>query len=179
MNLDAARAEMNEASMVSPAPHPTRDFRMMALVAVVVVLVINSAFVGLGYWLRAQQPTVEMSEPEIESHTTALCPGNTLEYSFRLAVSSPAHVELKTSEQRLLQGERISFARLQEFTFTEPTTLEVGRKWIVPPFYRQPVTGQEVLWQPGKYEQITVANVVGRSEIAEIKVDFSIRPDCP
>lgn len=164
--------------MTSTAQHPPRDFRMLVLIAFVVVLVVNSALIGWGYWLREQQPTAEMSEPVIENQSTALCPNDTLEYSFRLAVSKPAHVELKTSVQKLTLGARISYARFQEFEFSEPTTLEIGRKWVVPSFYTEPVSGQDVPWEPGNYEQITVANVVGRSEVSEIKVPFEIKPNC-
>lgn len=164
--------------MTTTVEHPPRDFRTMLLMAFAVVFVVNGALIGWGYWLREQQGTTEMSEPVIENASTALCPGETLDYKFVLGVSRAAHIELKTSEQRLLAGERISFARLQEFTFTEPTTLEFVRHWVVPSYYRQPVTGQDAPWEPGHYQQITIANVVGRSEISEVKVGFSIRDNC-
>lgn len=164
--------------MTSTAPHPPRDFRMTVLIVFAVVFLVNGLLIGWGFWLREQQPTVELSEPEISNLSTALCPGDTLSYKFRLATSQPAHVELKTSEQRLMVGERISFARVQEFTFLEASTLEVGRNWIVPSQYRQPVTGQDAPWMPGKYEQITVANVVGDSDVSEIKVPFQIKDSC-
>lgn len=163
--------------LVMTKDHPT-DYRTMLLMAFIVVIVVNGLLIGWGWWLREQQPTAVLSELVVESRSTAVCPGDTLEYSFVLTVSRPAHVELKTSEQRLSRGERISFARLQEFTFVESTTLEIGRKWVVPKFYRQPLTGQDVPWEPGGYEQITDANVTGRSEISQIKVPFSIRSDC-
>lgn len=155
-----------------------RNLVTNVIIAFVVVILVNSALIGWGYWLREQQGYVSISEPKIESNSTALCPGNVLDYSFVLGVSKEAHVELKTSVQRLTPGARISFARLQEFEFSEPTTLEFVRHWVVPPSYSEPVSGEEVPWAPGNYEQITVANVVGRSEIAEIRVPFSIRSDC-
>lgn len=165
--------------MTSTVQHPPRDFRAFILIAFAVVLFVNGTLIGWGYWLRAQQGYVTLSDPVVENTSTALCPGSVLDYTFVLGVSRPAHIELKTSVQKLTAGARISYARLQEFEFTEPTTLEVTRHWVVPPSYSEPVSGQEVPWAPGNYEQITVANVLGRSEVSEIRVPFSIKSSCP
>lgn len=154
------------------------DLRVLIFIALIVVVVVQAILFGVFYILADRRPTVELSPPVMESKSTALCPGNTLDYKFQMGVSRPAHIELKTSVQHLVPGSRISYARLQEFTFNEPTTMEFGRKWVVPPTNWNAVSGQEEPWQPGQYQQITVANVVGRSEVSEIKVGFSIRTDC-
>lgn len=156
----------------------TRDYRPMLFIAVAVAVAVNGIVIGWAFWLSERRPEVELSPPVIESHSTALCPGNTLDYSFVLTVSRPAHVEVKTSEQKLIAGERISYARLQEFEFLEPTTMEFSRHWIVPPNYFDPVTGSAVMWEPGDYEQVTDANITGQSDVEKIRVRFSIRDDC-
>lgn len=151
---------------------------MLLLIAFGIVLLVNSTLIGWGWFLAATRATVELSEPVLESRSNALCPGETLDYRFVIGVSKAAHIELKTSERGMDPEARNRYVRLQELKFVESTTLEMVRHWNVPSQYVEPLTGQEVPWEPGRYEQITVANVVGRSEIAEIRVAFSIRDNC-
>jgi hypothetical protein len=142
------------------------------------VLVFNLLVIGLGTYRALTLAHVELSEPVLLA-ITDVCPGETLDYKFVMGVSRDADVELKTSIQKIAPNTRISYARLQEFGFEEATTMEFIRHFVIPPGYTDPVTGTEIPWEPGPYEQITVANITGRSEVSEIRVPFTIRNDCP
>lgn len=141
------------------------------------VVCFNLAVVGWGAYRAATLPTVTLSDPQLLGPTN-LCPGETLDYTFVMVVSREALIELKTSVQKLQPDARISYARLQEFSFEEATKLEFVRHWVTPPTYSDPVSGTEVAWEPGPYEQITIANVAGRGKVSEIRVPFSIRESC-
>lgn len=147
------------------------------ILAAVSTLALNASVFGWAIYRASTMPTVVLSQPVIAG-PTALCPGETLDYSFIMSVSRAALVELKTSVQRLEPGTRISYARLQEFDFDEATDMNFVRHWVVPNGYADPVTGQEITWPPGDYAQITIANVAGRGDTSEIQVGFSIREDC-
>lgn len=142
------------------------------------LMVFNFGVLALGIYRGLTLARVELSEPVLMG-ATELCPGDTLDYSFLMAVSRDADVELKTSIQKIAPNTRISYARLQEFSFEQATTMEFIRHFVIPPTYTDPVTGTEVPWDPGPYEQITVANITGHSKTSEIHVPFTIKPNCP
>jgi hypothetical protein len=142
------------------------------------VLLFNFLLLGAGVYRAFTIAHVELSEPVLMA-STDVCPGGTLDYSFVMGVSRDALVELKTSIRKVDPNARISYARLQEFSFEDATTLEFIRHYVIPPTYTDPVTGGEVPWEPGPYEQITIANVTGRSATSTITVPFTIRSSCP
>lgn len=158
--------------------HPPRDFRMWILITSTVVMLANAAVIGWAFYLGSQIPGVEivnMQKPTV----TDVCPGQTLDYSFTLAVSKPGIIQLVTSVQRINPPDRATDARFQEFIFKEPTNFAVGRHWVVPPFYHDPSKDLQVPWIPGDYIQRTIASAAGRS-LGEsiIEVPFSIREGC-
>lgn len=157
--------------------HPPRDYRWVLVVGTIIVLLVNVVILAWGIYAATHRPRVELSGLEMQGPTD-VCPGETLDYKFNMVVSNAALVELKTSVQRLDGVSRISYARLQEFEFEEAGNLIFIRHWVVPPTYTDPVSGTEVPWEPGDYEQRTIANVSGRSQLSEIDVGFTIRDNC-
>lgn len=162
--------------MARTVEHP-RDYRALVIIAILVTLTINAAVVGWAMWLGSQRADVELSEPLLAGNTS-LCPGETLDYRFTLTVSKPAAVDLYTSVERVQPFDRVSYTRLQQFSFDEESKLEIIRHWILPPTYLDPVSGAEVPWQPGEYVQRTSASILGRSEASRIEVLFTVREDC-
>lgn len=176
MNLGAL-AELTGARMTSIVQHPPRDFRMMLLMAFAVVLVVNGALIGWGWWLREQQAVVEIIDFK-EPYLSVLCPGQTMTYQFTLSVTEAGLVDVATSILSAA-SKRPSYVRLQQFIFDEPTEFVLVRHFVIPPTFTDPETGTEVPWQPGKYVQRTIANIEGYSRGASIlEVPFEIKPDC-
>lgn len=156
--------------------HPI-DYRPIVLIALLVALSVNGALVGWAFWYAGQQPHVALSKPQVEPDT-ALCPGDTLDYIFMLSVTKRASVDLYTTVDGA--NEHISYTRLQQFQFDNPTDLEIKRHWTLPPTYLDTTSGTQVAWLPGQYIQRTTATVAnGRDEPATIEVPFVVKIDCP
>jgi hypothetical protein len=155
-----------------------RDYRTIAIIAFLVALSVNGAVIGWAFWLAAQRPDVGLSKPVVSSQTE-LCPGETLDYRFNLSVSKAASVDLYTSVERTVPTDRVSYTRLQQFTFNSATDLAITRNWVLPPTYLDPVSGMEIGWQPGEYVQRTSATIVGgRDDPVVIEVPFEVRLGC-
>lgn len=154
------------------------NYTPMIIIAALVALAINGALVGWAFWYSAQQPHVTLSKPAIDGNTE-LCPGDTLNYSFTLAVTKKASVDLYTTVDRASSKDHVSYTRLQQFDFDDQTDLEIKRHWQLPPTYRDPASGIQITWTPGPYIQRTTASVAnGRDEPAKIEVPFVVKTSC-
>lgn len=160
--------------------HPRRwSYTTWLMAAILLILLIQSG-VWLWFYIQIKKlPTVELSAVTLLARTD-LCPGDTLDYQFTVAVTRPGVVDLHTSVLRRGDSENnTGYVRLQQFIMSNPTDMVIVRHWVVPPSYTDPETGLEVRWEPGLYAQRTTAVVSGRSHgRSTIEVQFSIRYDC-
>jgi hypothetical protein len=150
----------------------------MLIIAALVALAINGAFVGWAIWINMQRPTVELTDLIVEDDTT-ICPDETLDYNFSLSVSRQADVDLNTSVESAEPHTTVAYSRFQRYSFDSQTTVEIGRQWSLPLTYLDPVTGRQRFWSPGEYVQIVSANVIGgRDTPTEVEIPFTIPPSC-
>lgn len=154
------------------------NYTPMIVIAALVALIVNGALVGWILWVNAQRPLVTLSQPVFET-SRVICPGQTLDYKFVLAVSKEANVDLTTSVESLSPQTTVNYTRFQRYAFDAKARLEIGRQWLLPPTYLDPERGIQVSWRPGRYVQRTTANIVGgRDGPAEIRVQFTVPNGC-
>lgn len=155
--------------------------RIWLIVLATVGFVINA---GLFYAvLRNETPQhalMEYSSIAVES-PAALCPGETLVYRPNLVVNGPGVFTIDTTIWRITPPATIVFSETPlRAIFDAPIIFTSARRFVVPPTWRDPDTGESQRWEPGQYELRRAISTTSRNTEPSIAtIRFSIREDCP
>lgn len=154
-----------------------RKWWLPIVIVVAVFTVINTSILGLGMVRYANRPSVDIGEVQVEG-ATDLCPGDSLDYSFRITATSAGTVDLITS---IIETNTVrpTLTRFQQFVLEEDTSFVIRREYVIPSLYEDPMTGKGEKWVPGGYIQRTTARMEGSSvPNRRIEVPFNIKDGC-
>ena len=165
-----------ELQAIDTVSHP-RDYRPVIIIAFLVAIAVNGAVIGWAFWAASQRPMVVLTDLRIDN-STSICPGEGLDYRFRLLASKATPVDLATSVESKVAHHEVAYSFLQQYNFTERTNLDIVRHWILPVVHIDPQTGVEVPWFPGEYTQRILAIIPGRANPSRLEIPFKIRFDC-
>lgn len=156
-----------------------RAYRKNFMVWVALFLVISAAWLWFAFYpVPLGRAVMTLDTPRLTS-AAALCPGETLAYSFVVAVAEPGIFEFDQSVWGLQPRRGVVFERPLRLAVAGAERWQVHWWWEVPDQYENPRTGEMTQWLPGDYEVVLGITSVSRDTVPSLaRVPFTIREGC-
>lgn len=154
-------------------------YRSNVIALIAFALVLSLAWLWFAFNPVPLGRSVMMLDNPTVHGSAALCPGDTLRFSFVTTVHTPAVVDFDITTWGQDPRRIILQRPTQRMVMAEPQTWPVDWSFTVPETYINLRSGEVETWRPGVYRlDAAITSVSQDTQVSMMTILFDIREDC-